>query len=48
MDPDRRTARVAGVPFIVATVASLIDAAFLNPVLDAPDYLGKLPATETG
>ena len=47
MDPDKKTATVAGVLFIVATVASLVDAALLNPVVDAHDYLAKLSANET-
>jgi Domain of unknown function (DUF4386) len=47
MDPDRRTAAVAGVLFIVATVASLVDAALLNPVVDAHDYLAKVSGNET-
>ena len=47
MDPDRKTATLAGVLFIVATVASLIDTALLNPVVDATDYLNKVSANET-
>jgi len=39
MRPYFVNARVAGVLFIAATAASLIDSALLRPLLDAPDYL---------
>jgi hypothetical protein len=39
MRPYLVNARVAGVLFIAATAASLIDAALLQPLLTAPDYL---------
>jgi hypothetical protein len=39
MDPDRRTARVVGVLFIVATVASILGSVALGSTLDGSDYL---------
>lgn len=42
-----RTARVAAVLFVAATVASLIDRALLNPVLTASDYLTTIAADQT-
>ncbi len=35
----KRTARMAGVFFILATVASVVAAVFLGPILAKPDYL---------
>jgi hypothetical protein len=47
MNPNRRIAIVAGVLFIVATVADLISrVAFVQPILSAPDYLTKISANE--
>ena len=47
MDPNRRAAVVAGVLFIVATVADIISrAVFVQPSLDAPDYLARISANE--
>ncbi len=42
MDPNRRTAVVVGVLFILATVASILGAVALGSVLDDPDYLTTL------
>jgi hypothetical protein len=39
MDTDRRTAKIVGVLFIVATVASIAGSAVLGSVLDGSDYL---------
>jgi hypothetical protein len=47
MDPDRRTARVAGTLFIVATVASILGSLALGSVLDGPNYLRNV-ATHDG
>ncbi len=44
MDTTRRTAIIAGVLFIVATVASLMGTSVLGSILDGPDYLAKLAA----
>jgi Domain of unknown function (DUF4386) len=47
MDTNRRIAVVAGVLFIVATVADLISRVVLvQPILSAPDYLTKISANE--
>jgi hypothetical protein len=43
----RKNAIVAGILFIFATVVGLLsNVAFLKPVLDAPDYLGRIFASE--
>ncbi len=48
MNPNRRAAIVAGVLFIVATVADVISrVAFVQPILSAPDYLTRISANET-
>jgi hypothetical protein len=47
MNTNRKTAITVGILFIVATVASLLSTvAFLKPILDAPDYLGRIFANE--
>jgi hypothetical protein len=46
MDKDRRTAKVVGVLFIMATVASILGSAALGSVLDGTDYLSTLSAHE--
>ena len=46
MDPDRRTARVVGVLFIVATVASILGSVALGSTLDGSDYLTTVGAHE--
>ena len=47
MNPNRRIAVVAGVLFIIATVADLISRVVLvQPILGAPDYLTKISANE--
>ena len=43
---DRRTAKVVGVLFIVATVASLLGSVALGSVLDGSDYLATVAAHE--
>jgi hypothetical protein len=42
MNSDRRLARVAGVLFILATVAGLLGSALTDPILGAPDYLAGI------
>jgi len=39
MNSDKKTARVVGILFILATVAGFLSVAFLGPVLADPDYL---------
>lgn len=47
MNPNRRIAVVAGVLWILATVADLISRVVLvQPILGAPDYLTKISANE--
>ena len=46
MDPDKRTSRIVGILFIVATVASIIGSAVLGSVLDEPNYLSTVGAHE--
>jgi hypothetical protein len=47
MSTNRSNAVVAGVLFIVATVADVISrVAFVTPILNAPDYLTKISANE--
>src|SRR5215210_2136503 len=46
MNTYRRTAVVAGVLWIVATVAGLASTMLLAPILGAPDYLAKISANE--
>ncbi len=42
MNSDRRTAIVAGILFIIATVASLLGTSFTGPILGAQDYLVRI------
>jgi Domain of unknown function (DUF4386) len=46
MDQDRRTGKVVGVLFIVATAASIIGSVVLGDVLDEPDYLRTVAGHE--
>jgi Domain of unknown function (DUF4386) len=47
MNANRTIARIAGVLFITATVASILgNVGFLNPLLNTPDYLLKISANE--
>jgi hypothetical protein len=47
MNTNRRIAVVAGVLFIIATVADVISrAVLLQPILSAPDYVTKISANE--
>jgi hypothetical protein len=39
MNSNRKTARIVGALFLIAMVASLLGAALMEPILDAPDYL---------
>ncbi len=43
----RRTERIAGALFIVATVSSAVGFVVLDPVLDDPDVLASIAASET-
>ena len=46
VNTNRRIAVVAGVLFIIATLGSVAGAAFLSPILSAPDYLTRISANE--
>ena len=46
MDSHRKTAMIVGVLFIIATIAGMIGAIFLGPILDDPDYLVNTSAHE--
>ena len=47
VDPDRRAAILAGVLFIIGTVAGTISLGlFTDPILGAPDYLAGISANE--
>ena len=46
MNTYRKTAIIAGILFIVATAASLVSTSFTQSILDSPDYLIKIAATE--
>lgn len=47
MNSNRRTAIIAGVLFIIGTVAGVLSVVFLGPILDAPDYLFQFSANKT-
>ena len=44
MTSNRKTARIVGVLFITATVASSLGFVFLDPILNAPEILGNVSA----
>lgn len=44
MDADRRTAILAGVLFIVGTIAGVLSVVVTAGLLDAPDYLSRVAA----
>jgi hypothetical protein len=46
MNSSRKTAIIAGVLFIIATVAGVLGTLFSKPILDATDYLIKISANE--
>ncbi len=46
MEPHRKTAVVVGALFIIATIAGLIGAIFIGPILDDPEYLVNTSAHE--
>lgn len=41
-----KTARIAGILFISATVLSILSSSILLPIINTPDYLGKISANE--
>jgi hypothetical protein len=42
----RRIAVVAGVAFLIATIAQMVGVALVSPILGAPDYLAAIAANE--
>ena len=46
MNSNRRIAVVAGVAFLIATLAQLVGVALVSPILGAPDYLAEISANE--
>jgi len=46
MNLNRKTAIIVGVLFIISTVAGILSAVFLEPILNAPDYLINVSANE--
>jgi hypothetical protein len=44
MNSNRKIARIAGVLFIIGTVASLLSTGYIGSTLDAPDYLIRISA----
>jgi len=46
MNTNKKIAIIAGVLFIIATVASVLGTLFSKPILDATDYLIKISANE--
>jgi len=46
MNSSRKIAIIAGVLFIIATVAALLSTVFTKSILDATDYLNKISANE--
>jgi Domain of unknown function (DUF4386) len=47
VDTNRRIAVVAGVAFLIATLAQLVGVALVSPILGAPDYLTRIAAGES-
>jgi len=46
MNSNRRIAVVAGVAFLIATIAQIVGVALVSPILGAPDYLAEISANE--
>ncbi|MHA1979166.1 MAG: DUF4386 domain-containing protein [Candidatus Hodarchaeales archaeon] len=46
MNSEKKTARIVGVLFIITTVAAIVSGFFLLPIVEAPDYLAKVSASE--
>jgi hypothetical protein len=46
MDTNRRVAVVAGVAFLIATIAQMVGVVLVSPILSAPDYLTEIAANE--
>ena len=46
MNSNRRIAVVAGVAFLIGTIAQIVGVALVSPILGAPDYLAEISANE--
>ena len=46
MNSNRTFAVVAGVAFLIATIAQMVGVALVSPILGAPDYLAEISANE--
>lgn len=46
MTSNRRIAVVAGVAFLIGTIAQIVGVALVSPILGAPDYLAQISANE--
>jgi hypothetical protein len=46
MNTSRRIAVVAGVAFLIATIAQMVGVVLVSPILSAPDYLTEIAANE--
>ncbi|MCP5099619.1 MAG: DUF4386 domain-containing protein, partial [Chloroflexi bacterium] len=46
MNSNKKTARIVGVLFITATVATMLSLVFSGPILEAPDYLVNVSVNE--
>jgi len=46
MDTSKKTARIVGVLFITATATYMLGSGYLEPILNAPDYLINVSANE--
>ncbi|MHA2315896.1 MAG: DUF4386 domain-containing protein [Candidatus Hermodarchaeia archaeon] len=46
MSPNKKTAIIVGVLFITATVTYMLGSGYLEPILNAPDYLVNVSANE--
>jgi Domain of unknown function (DUF4386) len=47
MKSNRKTAILVGMLFIIGTVSGVLSLVFVKPVLDAPDYLAKIGASQS-
>ena len=47
MNSSRKTAILVGTLFIIGTVSGVLSVVFVKPVLDAPDFLAKIGASES-
>jgi len=46
MNSNRKSAIIVGALFIITTIVGMVDAYFVAPILDTPNYLNKISANE--